>query len=313
MSQAQLYQQLQTASDPEDRRDAALDLLDATLSRQYLDEALRVLHSERVRATIGVEQRDVIRRKAIHYFSAPPEKDRAGMLRESLLRLLVYIGDNDDLDLYLRGVETYYLQPVDDVAQNLRAVALAGIASVDPALAQLYATRLLGEQHTSVFNCEPAMTSVDVLARAGNMLPIYQFLLLRGVDFLASQRGEVVGKALEALGGDFPVSLYRGLAEHYIELDAPDSDAGIINYIVEHRVEALYDLVETIITETKHPDVHRFGVIALAAGRNPDLTERLYTLAKRAGRDQIADFVEAVELTNHADRDSLLESLHKRR
>ena len=46
-----------------------------------------------------------------------------------------------------------HLQPVDDVAQNLRAVALAGLAPIDPPLACLYAARFLGEPYTSVFNC----------------------------------------------------------------------------------------------------------------------------------------------------------------
>ena len=86
------------------------------------------------------------------------------MLREVLTRLLVHIKHPDDADIYKLGVATYHLQPVDDVAQNLRAVALAGLAPIDPPLACLYAARLLGERHTSVFNCEPAMTAIDVLA-----------------------------------------------------------------------------------------------------------------------------------------------------
>ena len=63
------------------------------------------------------------------------------------------------------ALESYHLQPVDDVAQNLRAAALAGLAPIDPPLACLYATRFLGEPHTSVFNCEPAMTALDALVR----------------------------------------------------------------------------------------------------------------------------------------------------
>ena len=91
--------------------------------------------------------------------------NKAGMLREGITRLLVHIEHPEDADLYKLGVETYYFQPIDDVAQNLRAVALAGLAPIDLSLACIYATRYLGEPFTSVFNCEPAMTAIDVLVQ----------------------------------------------------------------------------------------------------------------------------------------------------
>ena len=87
---------------------------------------------------------------------AEDKRDKAGLLREALTRLLVHIEHPDDADIYRLGVETYHFQPVDDVAQNLRAAALAGLAPLDPPLACLYAARFLTEPQTSVFNCEPA-------------------------------------------------------------------------------------------------------------------------------------------------------------
>ena len=123
-SQAELHLDLRSATIAEARRDIALQLLARTNSRQYLDECLRALNAEAVRATLDESHREILRDKCLGYF-AESKRDKAGLLREGLTRLLVYIEHPDDADIYKLGVETYYLQPVDDVAQNLRAVALA--------------------------------------------------------------------------------------------------------------------------------------------------------------------------------------------
>ena len=209
-TQADLFKALRRATAAEARRDLALQLLAGTNSRQYLDECLLALGSERVSKTLGESHRSVLREKCLSYF-ADGKRDKPGMLREGLTRLLVQIEHPDDADIYKLGVTTYYLQPIDDVAQNLRAVALAGLAPTDPPLACLYVTRFLGEPFTSVFNCEPALTAVDVLVASNQRLPIYQFLLRGGEQMARSGRGELVGKALESLGEDFPLPLYEGL------------------------------------------------------------------------------------------------------
>ena len=113
-----------------------MELLAGTNSRRYLDECLRVLKSERVRATLDESHRSVLRENCLRWH-ADTRRDKAGLLRESVTRLLVHIEHPEDFDIYKLGVETYYLQPVDDVAQNLRAVALAGMAPIDPVLSLL--------------------------------------------------------------------------------------------------------------------------------------------------------------------------------
>ena len=160
------------------------------------------------------------------YYYEDGRRDKAGILRESITRLLVHIEHPDDLDIYQLGVDTYYLQPVDDVAQNLRAVSLAGMAPIDPGLACLYAAKYLGEPFTSVFNCEPAMTAVDALVASNQRLPIYQFLLRGGESMALSGRGELTGKALESLGEDFPLNLYAQLIDLYQAIDQPNSQHG---------------------------------------------------------------------------------------
>ena len=310
-TQAELYQALQRASAPETRRDLALQLLVKTNSRQYLDECLRTLRSERVRATLDESHRHALRDKCLAYF-ADGKRDKAGLLRESLTRLLVHIEHPDDADIYTLGVETYYLQPVDDVAQNLRAVALAGLAPIDPPLACLYATRFLGEPYTSVFNCEPAMTAIDVLVASNQRLPIYQFLLRGGVEMAQTGRGELTGKALESLGSDFPLSLYESLIEQYKAIDQPTATMGVINCIIEGRIAALYDRLEDVILSTRDADLRRYGLVMMAAARADKLGERLLRLAKTARHEDLPLFIEAVEICHLPAREKALENLRRR-
>ena len=310
-TQAELYAELQRVTAAESRRDLALQLLGKTNSRQYVDECLRILRSERVIATLDESHRQALREKCLGYF-ADGKRDKGGLLREGLTRLLVHIEHPDDNDIYRLGVETYYTQPVDDVAQNLRAVALAGLAPIDPPLACLYAARFLGEPHTSVFNCEPAMTAIDVLVASNQRLPIYQFLLRGGELMARTQRGELTGKALESLGADFPLNLYAELIAQYQELDQPTASMGIINFIIEGRASALYDRLEDVILSARDVDLRRYGLVMMAAARDDELGERLLGLAKLARADDLPLFIEAVEICHLPDREDTLQKLRKR-
>lgn len=310
-SQTDLYATLKQSSLPEARRDAALDLLDQTNKRQYLDECLRILNSEAVITTLGDKHRSILRDKFFVYHE-DSKRDKGGMLRESLTRLLVHIEHPKDVGIYKLGVDTYYLQPIDDVAQNLRAVALAGLAPIDLSLACIYATKFLGEDFTSVFNCEPAMTAVDVLVQADQRLPIYQFLLSRGVHMAQTKRGELTGKALSSLGTNFPQNLYEALIDSYKDIDQPTATMGIINTIIDDRIFGLYDHLEDLILVTRDDDLRRYGLVMMSASRDDDLTERLLRMARLAKYDYVPLFVEAVEVCNHPDRDDTLAQLRKR-
>ena len=310
-SQAELIQDLRSATASEDRRYLALELLARTNSRLYLDECLRALNAEQVRATLDESHRGILREKCLGFY-AESKRDKAGLLREGLTRLLIYIEHPDDADIYKLGVATYHLQPVDDVAQNLRAVALAGLAPVDPPLACLYAARFLGESHTSVFNCEPAMTAIDVLVASNQRLPIYQFLLRGGEGMARSQRGELTGKALESLGADFPPHLYEELIAQYQVLDQPTASMGIVNFIIEARAEALYDRLEEVILLTRDVDLRRYGLVMMAAARDDELGERLLAMAKLARSDDLPLFIDAVEICHLPEREEMLAALRRR-
>jgi hypothetical protein len=307
-TQADLYAQLQQARDPDTRRDRALALLAATRSREYVDAALRVLEADDVRLRLGDDHRTALRDKALYYF-AHEDRDRGGLIRAQIVRLLAAIGHPGDSDLFRRGVDAY----ATPNAQNLRAAALRGLVRHDAALASAHAVRLLGEPDTSPVNGEPSFTALAVLVQQGHLLPIYGFVLRQGQDFIAQGMGEIVGKALELLPVDFPVDLYAPLAESFVALDAPAAISGVANAIVEQRIADLYPLLERIITGTRHDEVHRYVVILLAASRDDTLIELLFRLAKTGKDARVMNFIEAVELTP-ADpaHDDLLRGLDRR-
>ncbi|MCY3979397.1 MAG: hypothetical protein OXG23_14965 [Chloroflexi bacterium] len=310
-TQAELFETLRRATAAEARRDLALQLLERTNSRRYLDECLQALRAQRVRDTLDESHRPVLREKCLRFFK-DSKRDKAGLLREGLTRLLVHIEHPDDADIYKLGVETYHFQPVDDVAQNLRAVALAGLAPIDPPLACFYAARFLGEPYTSVFNCEPAMTAIKVLVASNQRLPIYQFLLRGGAEMAQTARGELSGMALESLGDDFPLRLYEDLIELYQAIDQPTATMGIVNWIIEDRKQALYERLEDVILSTRDADLRRYGLVMMAAARDDELGERLLRMAKTARREDLPLFIEAVEICHLPQRDEALANLRRR-
>lgn len=306
-----LYQQLKNAETPAERRDAALILLDSTTQRQYIESAISALKD--VIDTLTEDHRPIFRNKALYHFAQSQEKDRAGMIREAMLRFLVHIGHPDDEDLYLRGVLAYHRIPVVDRAQNLRAAALAGLATTNPTLAQFYATRLLGEPDTSEFNSEPSLTAIDVLAQFNNRHPIYLFILLKGVTFAQSPSSEVTAHAFEMLGDDFPIELFEEVAIQYIDDDISTAAPGIIDYVLQRGDDALFPLIERVLTKTADSDLHRYAAIMLAASRQDNLIEILYRHARLSPRNRLTNFIAAVELTQHPERDDLLNLLQARR
>lgn len=310
-TQAALLKRLRAAQVPEDRRDHAIALLDVTRSRDKIDACLHALLDDDVIERLDDAQRPVLRAKAADYYEHPT-RDRGGLIREQITRLLTAIGHPDDVELYVQGCGTYYRQPATDSAQNLRAAALAGLSSQDRDLACAYAVKLLGEPDTSTLNGQPSITAINVLAHHGQRLPVYQFVLRQGRDFIQRGNGEVVSRAIDVLGRDFPPALFAALAEDYVELDVPVALSGVVNAITTQRLAQHYPLLERIITRTQHAELRHYTLVMLAAARDDDLTALLYRLARTCSPTEAGDYAEAVELTSGDARDELLERLHAR-
>ncbi len=309
MSDMTRLRQFVDDGDSESARALALDLLHKSRKREVIEAALRVLET----VELGDNARRVLREK-ITYYMDDPGNDKTLFVREKIARFLTNIGNPNDIDIYRRGVNTYEIQPfLGEVAHNFRAVSLVGLGIANQDEGNLYATKLLSEiDNTSIYNGEPAITAINLLYRQNKILPIYQYLLLGGLDALEVGQNEVVGKALESLGEKFPVELYRPLTELFLPRDRAVVNMGIISHVVEHKVEPLYPAVEEIIKQTRHDDLHHYAVVMLAASRDSDLIARLYALAKISPRHRIENFIEAVELTPGEEKDEILAFLRSR-
>jgi hypothetical protein len=286
----------------------ALALLGST-KRSDVEQALGLL--SRAADELRDEHRPALRRKYIELADGPPANDKAGNLRESLTRLLARIANPTDADLFIRSASTYYPQPVEDVAQNLRAAGLVGLAEVNRELACTYAAALLGEPDTSRFNGEPSLMAVAVLARFDQPLVLLHFARTMAYCYDARQ-GEALAKAFESLPDDLPTALLIQAARPYLLRHYAVPCTGIINVFVKRDDDALHDLLEQTMPKLHDIDLHRYAAIMLATARKPALVERLVRLAGLCPVEQAANYSEALELTEHPRRAELLALLHKR-
>lgn len=288
---------------------AALELLAATTARSHVEAALATLRH----AELDDRARPVLRDR-FSFYMEHIDKDRGATLREALVKLLVGIAHPDELDLYVRALGVYEgipPTPKIDVAQKLRAGALAGAAEIDTELAQLYAVKLLGEVvHTSDFSSEPALTALNLLVRYQRWQPIFQYLLM--VGGYKAEYADVVSRALEALPADFPAPLYSAAAERFISQSQPVEQTGIVGYVVEHRRADLYPLLANIINTTRSGDLHRYALIQMAAARDATLNALLFELAKRTPLETVTNFIDALELVPNSEETVKLLRARKR-
>jgi hypothetical protein len=176
-----------------------------------------------------------------------------------------------------------------------------------------HAVRLLGEPDTSQLNGQPTLTAIHVLAGYGRPLPVYAFVLRQGEAFVRDGIGEVVGTALESLAAaEFPASVFAALAQTVAAWGMPTVSSSLLHAIITGRKTDLYPLAQDIITRTRHDDLHRYGVLQLAAARESMLTDMLYTLARTSPTERVMNYLEAVELTSGDERDELIAALEQR-
>ena len=309
MSVTALAQQLRQAEDEAERQALALRLLGVGRRRELVDAALRALEG----SDPGDAARPLLRERALHYFEQT-QRDNGALIREQLLRLLLQIGHPDERDIWLRALHTYEIEPMmGEVTQNLRAIGLAGLAAHEPELAQLHALRLLHEPGSaSRFNGEPALTALNLLARQAQPQLIYGWLLSGAEEALDLGLDEVLGRALESLGNDFPPELYRPLLEQYAGRDRALVSMGLATHVVASRAQPLYDALESILGDTRHDELHHYIVVLLAGARDAELERRLLALARLSSPRRCANFLAALELLP-GERDEELRAWLRRR
>ncbi|MDD9955272.1 MAG: hypothetical protein OXP68_03525 [Anaerolineaceae bacterium] len=293
MKLAGLARQLGRAQDEGERRGLALELLERSRRREHVDAALRALEG----CDLDDAARPLLRARALHYFEET-RRDNGALIREQLLRLLLGIGHPDERDLWLRALHCYEIEPMmGEVTQNLRAIGLVGLAIHEAELAQLHALRLLHEpESASRFNSEPALTALNLLAQQEQAQLVYAWLLSSASEALDLALDELVGRALESLGNDFPADLYRPLLEQFARRDRALVSMGLATHIIESRSESLYDALETILIKTRHDELHHYILVLLAGARDDELERRLLALAKLSPPRRRRNFLAALEL-----------------
>lgn len=307
MTQAELARQLRLTQDEDERRALALELLARSRRREHVDHALRALEG----LELDDAARPLLRERAHDYFEKP-QRDSGALIREQLLRLLLRIGHPAERDLWLRALHCHEFGPGGELAQHLRAIGLVGLAAHEPDLARLHAVRLLHEvEAASRFNGEPASTALKLLAQQEQADLIYGWLLSGAEQALELALDDLVGRALESLGRDFPPDLYRPLLEQFAPRDRALVSMGLATQIIESRAQSLYDALESMLTSTRHDDLHHYVVVLMAGARDAKLERRLLALARRSAPRHRRNFLAALELLPGAPDEALLARLRQ--
>jgi hypothetical protein len=285
---------------------ATLDALHSAKKRQQVDAALRTLEDEALLDALNHSHRPTLRAVFERYHQAPTS-DQGGHIRAAVLRLLGRIAHPDDIDIFIHSVTAYYppYAAQRDQLQLLRAAGLRALLQVDFKRACLHATRLLDDAATGLSG-EPALTAVHVLADAGETLPLYALLCF------GQAPEEVLEAAFMALPDDFPVELLVTLGERHLTEVRPVVASGIIAAFLKRDSAALHETVEALVRETQHSELRSYALVLMATSRQATLVERVYQLARLCKRDQVPEYLHAIELTTHAERDAMATLLRKR-
>ncbi len=308
MNLTTLAQQLRQTQDETRRRALALDLLGRSRRREHVDAALRALEG----CDLDDRARPLLRERTLYYFEKT-QRDNGALIREQLLLLLLRIGHPGERDLWLQALQCYEFEPGGEVTQNLRAIGLAGLAAHDPDQARLHAVRLLHELHSSSrFDCEPTLTALNLLTQQEQPQLVYGWLLASAAEALDLTLDELVGRALESLGNDFPADLYRPLVEQFARRDRALVSMGLATHIIESRAESLYDDLEAMLTTTRHDELHHYILVLLAGARDDELERRLLALARLGPPHRCRNFLAALELLPGEPDEELLAWLRQR-
>lgn len=197
--------------------------------------------------------------------SNPVRLDGGAKLRTVLLQALRPVAQAADLAVFEGAALVVEIDYGKDVAQNLRAAALFGIAALDDSRAAWYAVRLLGERrHVSEVTGEPALAAIRVLVTIGRPEVAYHEALLGG------SHPEVRAECIRQLAS-IPRPLLLELAEATLEGADEPAMLGLIDLALTHEeLPALLPVLGRFMAETDRLDVYRYLVTAAAASRRDE-------------------------------------------
>jgi hypothetical protein len=218
--------------------------------------------------------------------------DGGAGVRTALLRGLRAVAEPDDLPLFEAAALQVELAPLrGDVAQDLRAAALLGVAALDVGRACWYAAHLLADQeHVSRITGEPALTAARLLVSLdrGDLL----YLALRRGQSHPEVRAECVRQL-----ADLPGPLLSQLAAPILAGDDEPALLGLIDLaLCRPDLRPLLPELRRWMRETKLLDVYRYFVTAAAASRRDEALELLREERRLASEHKLAFLEGALEL-----------------
>jgi hypothetical protein len=295
---------------PNEQLEYAVKLLGAEKSKFVLEAVIKLLK----------ENPDPSARtnllKLYQYLEGDPGKRDAGaFLRTPILSILREMLRHEDLPILEKAVVRYeFLPPTfKDHAEGLRSTALLAIDDLDERLASYYAIRLLVDKNTSEFSGEPAVTAVKVLAKQGNLLPLYAHAMQ--FNFLAEdqQVPEVLAECLGHLAS-LPANFVAEIFELYNDTESDAIMLGVFDLILRYpKSEIYWDYLQDFLKTTDKVELYRYLCTSIIVSRKSELLNPLIELA-RAEKDKskIMLLVEAFGLTFSQNRtnDKLIKELH---
>jgi hypothetical protein len=218
----------------------------------------------------------------------PVRLDGGAKLRTVLLQALRPVARAEDLDVFEDAVLVVEIGYGKDVAQNLRAAALVGIAGLDEPRAAWYAARLLEDRvHVSEVTGQPALTAVQLLAAIGRPEPLYVETLRGGAH------PEVRAECARQLTS-LPPRLLKELAATVLAGDDEARMIGFIDLALAHdSLEATLPELRRWMGETDRHDVYGFFVSAAVASRREPVLQLLRDERGRTADRQKFGFLDA--------------------
>ena len=279
---------LRTLADrPAERFALAMQMVEKECNADAVIAALKVLEAaedERARRAL------LARYDACNQDGA--RRDPGGAIRIAVLRALQPIAWPEDAALFARAATTYEHR-FGEVAGDLRAAGVLGLAALDATLAGFHAVRLLHDSHTSPMSGEPAVTAARVLAGIGQPLPLYACVVReanRPPERPPELPGEVLGECLRGLT-EMPAALVHAVVARFNHSDDEIVLLGLFDLLLEHPARPEFvPYVRDFLCSTDLLDLYRSLVATLIAGRDPAWLGELRRLAaeeRHAGKAAI--------------------------
>lgn len=246
--------------------------------------AITLMHDARdldvARAAIGrladledPAARDDLRAKYEWCNQQPTRRDGGGYIRAAVVRALRPISGPDELPIAIRAMRTYEMDGPFELCGELRTAGLLLANDIDPAVAAIFAARLLSDPQMS-YSGEPAGTAIRLLASHGNLAPIF------GVVSWQQARPEVLGEGLRSLTAITPEVLPM-IVQLYQDTDDEQIMLGLIDLLLGHPTRDQWaDTLRRIITDGTMPDLTSVIATQIVASRSETLIDMLRDVAR---------------------------------